>query len=237
MSPLRLVTLDVTNTLIKVLGGVGSNYAKVASIYGVKAEPEQLDATFRIVYKQYTTQYPNFGVSHGLTSMQWWDKVAKDTFAGVNCDPVALDRVSKHLYMHFSTSQGWELVPDAAQTIAQIKQAGLRVGVISNFDQRLEKILTTLSLRHYFDFVLCSSDIKIAKPDIEIFKLALEKANVHPEEAIHIGDNVTNDYFGARQAGLNALLLWEANKTVPENVSKEHVIYSLGEILSHLQFK
>ncbi|KAH3778150.1 haloacid dehalogenase-like hydrolase domain-containing protein 3 isoform X2 [Dreissena polymorpha] len=231
MSPIKLVTFDVTNTIIKILGGVGHNYAKVASLYGKNIDALTIDKSFRVVYKRNAEMYPNFGVNHGLTASKWWDKVVTETLTESGSDHENLDKIAKHLFLHFSTNQGWEVVEDAVETLSKLKAAGMQLGVISNFDERLEKILMQLALRHFFDFVICSATARFAKPDAGIFHLALEKAGVKACDAVHIGDHVVNDYNGSMNVGINGILYASSIKNIPENIDKSHIVSSLLDVI------
>lgn len=234
MSPVRLVTFDVTNTIIRVSGGVGHVYAKVAAMYNTSVDPADLDHSFPKVYRQYITKYPNFGVHDSLTPNKWWNMVVHDTFREAGCTHEKLDKIAQHLYVHFASGQGWEVLPGAVQTLEKLKSTGVKLGVVSNFDERLEKILTHLALLHYFQFVLSSALLKCAKPSSEIFRMATEKGDCKPEEIIHVGDNVITDYEGARAAGMRALLYRDRTKDIPEGVDKANVVFTLADVCKFL---
>jgi putative hydrolase of the HAD superfamily len=82
---------------------------------------------------------------------------------------------------------------------------GVDLGVLSNFDSRLYSVLQSLGLRDYFKSITISTQVRTAKPDPEIFNIALQSHNCSPEEAWHIGDSITDDYHGARKAGLRGI--------------------------------
>lgn len=113
------------------------------------------------------------------------------------------------------------------------------MGVISNFDQRLESILEDVQIRQYFAFVLTSYDFGIEKPSLLIFEEALrliknlQEEEILPQEAMHIGDRVDNDYFGAKSAGWNALLIKHNNEIDESKVPRENVFGSLKELQKH----
>lgn len=82
---------------------------------------------------------------------------------------------------------------------------GIRTGVISNitYDGELVKErITTMLSDHEFEFIIATSDYMFRKPNRRIFELALEKADLRPEEVWYIGDNYECDVVGARNAGL-----------------------------------
>ncbi|KAK3605921.1 hypothetical protein CHS0354_017827 [Potamilus streckersoni] len=235
----KLITFDITNTIIRVMGSVGQQYANVAGIYGLKADACNLDQSFKSAWKKQNAQYPNFGCQQGLSSYKWWTDLVKNCFteAGHSGNDKLLT-IANHLYVHFSTCKGWEIFPTSVcATLDEIKRKypTMKYGVISNFDDRLDKILQSLAIRHYFDFVLPSGLAKVAKPDKKIFHLALDIASVQPSEAIHVGDNVTNDYFGAQGVGMTALLLCHVGQSVSKEVDENYVIHNLSGILNHIK--
>ena len=117
--------------------------------------------------------------------------------------------MSHHLLKHFSTSLPFEIIDGSLPVIQYLSDKNIKLGVISNYDKRLETILVQLGLRHYFSFVLDSYSVGVAKPDPLIFSSALKKSgiDINPENALHIGDNIDFDYLGAREAGWQSLLV------------------------------
>ena len=97
------------------------------------------------------------------------------------------------------------------------------VGVISNFDERLESILASTKLLPYFSFVVTSYSHGVEKPNVSIFEEALRLAShkhgidIAPEEAIHIGDTLLNDYIGAKNARWNAVIVNHQDHLIDEN--------------------
>lgn len=86
-----------------------------------------------------------------------------------------------------------------------LKDKGIRTGVISNIAyapsvvaERIQKLLPENS----FEFIITSSNYIFRKPNGRIFDLALEKAQLAPEEVWYIGDQYECDIKGSRNAGL-----------------------------------
>ncbi|XP_032219533.2 haloacid dehalogenase-like hydrolase domain-containing protein 3 [Nematostella vectensis] len=203
----RLITLDATNTLFRVRGSVGYQYAKSAmDQLGYQLSAANIDKEFRKAYKMYWTKYPNFGAAHRITSKQWWEKVVRKTFDG-NIHSEEIEAFSVHLYNHFATGDPWEVFPEVMHVLTQLKGEEVTLGVISNFDERLEQILDSLKLREFFSFILTSRKVDVCKPSPEIFRLALKMSGVHSKEALHVGDNLELDVLGASSAGFSSLLL------------------------------
>lgn len=99
------------------------------------------------------------------------------------------------------------LEPAAEPALDLARQAGLRTAVISNSNGTIADILGTLGLARHLDFIIDSSKVGVEKPDPRIFRVALDRAGLRPEEAAYIGDLYSIDVLGARAAGLQAVLL------------------------------
>ncbi len=97
--------------------------------------------------------------------------------------------------------------PHAESALAAVQRAGLVAAVISNSNGSIRGILDRLGLSGYLDFVLDSSEVGVEKPDPRLFRLALERVGVAPDEAAYVGDLYSVDVLGARAAGLEAVLL------------------------------
>jgi HAD superfamily hydrolase (TIGR01509 family) len=102
----------------------------------------------------------------------------------------------------------WSSVADgAAESLVRLRQAGLRLGVVSNSDGRVEEALEAAGLLAYFDVVIDSARVGVEKPDPRIFHAALSALNVSPADALFVGDLYEVDILGARAAGMDAVLL------------------------------
>ncbi len=101
---------------------------------------------------------------------------------------------------------------DTRTALTRLRAAGLRLGVVSNSDGRVEAALEAAGLREYFDVVLDSALVGVEKPDPAIFHAALEALGVRPDEALYVGDLYEVDVVGARAAGMEAVLLCGAGQ-------------------------
>jgi putative hydrolase of the HAD superfamily len=102
----------------------------------------------------------------------------------------------------------WSSVTEgAAESLSRLREAGLKLGVVSNSDGRVERALEAAGLRAYFDVVIDSALVGVEKPDPRIFQAALDALGVAPQEAMYVGDLYEVDVLGARAAGIEAVLL------------------------------
>ena len=105
------------------------------------------------------------------------------------------------------TPQQMVLFDDVLHTVGELKGNGLTVGLISNMAQDLTVLTESLGLNKYLDIVLTSQIAGAEKPHARIFLMALELAQVGPQEAVHVGDQYHGDVVGARNVGIHPVLV------------------------------
>ncbi len=210
---LRVIFFDVVGTLLRVRGSVGQAYSQVAAEYGVGVDPQALDRAFAQAFA--SAPPPACGGLSGSSLLAWerawWQQVVRQTFAGVgSLADFGEERFAAffaHLFEYFAGADPWELYPETLPVLQALQGEGIRLGVISNFDSRLPRVLQALGLEGYFSSLTLSTQVGYAKPDPRIFQAALETQGIPPEAACHIGDSYREDYQGATAAGLRALWL------------------------------
>jgi putative hydrolase of the HAD superfamily len=123
------------------------------------------------------------------------------------------------------------LYPEVKEVLAELKQRGLKLGLISNgYEEEINLILEQTDLeKTTFDITVGVDTTKNVKPNPDVFKYALKKLDVKAEEAIFVGDNVEVDYKGAENAGLHTLLIDRTEKH-----RGLRIIRNLKEILSQI---
>eukprot|EP00622_Pseudochattonella_farcimen_P005290 FR740873.1.p1 GENE.FR740873.1~~FR740873.1.p1 ORF type:complete len:246 (+),score=24.96 FR740873.1:1-738(+) len=110
----------------------------------------------------------------------------------------------------FGGTEGWSLNIDTLMVLDKLKEwqdtgDGPRLGVISNFDERLPKLLHALGISHYFDIIITSKECGMEKPCRQIFDIAPTRLGLYDRTAaIHVGDSFSKDIVGATAAGWNA---------------------------------
>ncbi len=94
--------------------------------------------------------------------------------------------------------------PDAEPLLVSL--AGkYQLGVIANQPDGTEARLKDYGLLSFFSVCISSTELGIAKPDPEIFRVALSKAGCRPEEAVMIGDRIDNDIKPAKALGMQTV--------------------------------
>ena len=97
--------------------------------------------------------------------------------------------------------------PDAAPALSALRDRGLRLIAVSNWDCALPRVLERCGIERMLDGVVTSAEAGARKPDPAIFIAALELAGCEAGEALHVGDTAEEDVAGARAAGIRPLLI------------------------------
>ena len=137
--------------------------------------------------------------------------------------------------------------PHLKETIETLHGMGLRLGMISNIISTtlVPKVLEAYGVAQYMECVVMSSSTGIRKPDPAIFRIAMDELGVTPEETGYVGDTISRDVLGARNAGLGlavrlnnpSIAHRDAAFTGPDAPRADYVInelYELPEILRRL---
>jgi putative hydrolase of the HAD superfamily len=210
----KVIFLDAVGTLFGVRGHVGQVYASIAQEFGVRVDPSLLNRSFIHSFRSAPAMaFPGIDpLDIPKREYEWWQAVTLYTFKQAD----VLDQFTDFsgffakLYKHFATPQPWFIYPDVLPALKQWRSQGISVAIISNFDSRLYPLLDALNLTLFFSSVTISTEVGAAKPDPKIFYTALQKHNCTPEAAWYVGDSKTEDYWGAKGAGLRSFLIQRA---------------------------
>jgi putative hydrolase of the HAD superfamily len=212
----KVIFLDAVGTLFGVRGSVGEVYSAIAQRYGVQVPIDPLNQAFVQAFAN--TNPPVFPGCYPdeipQCEFEWWRVIAQRTFqqVGVLHQFVDFDDFFDQLYNYFATAEPWFIYPDVLPALQAWQRIGIEMGIVSNFDSRLDYVLDALNLKEFFTSITVSTQAGVAKPDSRIFSIALQKHLCEPQEAWHIGDSFSQDFQGAKAAGIRAILLERKNQ-------------------------
>jgi putative hydrolase of the HAD superfamily len=120
--------------------------------------------------------------------------------AGPGARSCALDVVRQ-----WERHENFFLYEDALPTLTVLREAGLRIALVSNGQRDLEEFAE----HHRLDVDACVGSVSHGrvKPHRSIFDAALTALDARPEEAAMVGDSYSDDIEGARALGMRAILL------------------------------
>jgi putative hydrolase of the HAD superfamily len=205
---IRAVFFDAGDTLLRADPPVETVYREAFARHGVSASPEDVHAavhaTWRDVDLARERGEERWGGAGGEAG--FWRRFVGTVFGRVG-GSVLPEPLLAGLVAHFAAEWHWAVYPETRAVLAELRARGLRLAVVSNWDSTLPSLLGRLDLAAAVDDVVVSALVGVSKPARGIFDEAVRRAGVAHAEALHVGDSLTDDYHGARDAGLSSLLL------------------------------
>ena len=116
------------------------------------------------------------------------------------------DKCFQSLHEHFARAEAWAVEPGAGDVLAELQGRRVGLGLCSNFDHRLHTVLAGLPELRPIQWVVISSEVGWRKPAAAFYAAVARCAQLAPEQILVVGDDRDNDYLGARQAGMQAVL-------------------------------
>jgi HAD superfamily hydrolase (TIGR01549 family) len=130
----------------------------------------------------------------------WWLTIFESLFP--QSPPVA-----RRMWTLFKANYFDSLFPDTLPILRRLKKRGIPLGIVSNYGTNLLDLLPKLKIYEYFDFVIVSAIVGVAKPHPKIFQMAIEEAGAPPDQILYVGDNPEDDIRGANYLGIDAVLI------------------------------
>lgn len=205
----RLVCLDAGFTLLAPRRALTAALRGVLAEHGHEVTDEELHRAWEVADRWFWDDY------HRPMNDTWGDDARIDAtwrqYHALMLAELGLADLQHELIDTILAAQyaadAWELYPDALPAVRELRAAGVRLGILSDWGSNLLQIIDGLGLTSEFDFVVASGAVGLSKPDPAFFRLAATQAGVPPGEAVMVGDSVRADIDGARSAGMDAVLI------------------------------
>lgn len=221
-SELQAVTFDVAHTLIHS-PKMANIYNEVLGRHGIKVSIAALRKEVSWVWKELSCQTSpvkdRFSL-HPKGAKGWWHQFLTRLCQRLELSPPT-QFASAELFDRFAHAHAWELYSDVRPALAMLKDKGLKLGIVSNWDSRLPALLSDLGLAELFEQITFSSQEHLEKPNPSIFLSCLSAMGVPPENALHVGDHPIDDFEGAQAAGMHAVLI---DRKSPADLHLQHLL-------------
>ena len=216
---IRAVFFDAGGTLLRTAEPVGRTYARLAGHYGWQPSEDRLEQGFRAAWKERTQA----GASpDGTLGREGWKKILRASVeAGGLPETFPFEDYFEEVYTHFARPDAWRDFPETEKALAGLRQKGVQVGILSNWDPRLRQVLTGFEWAGRLDAVVISEEIGAEKPNPRIFREAERAGGWGAQECALVGDDPVSDRGGAEAAGWRWALVERPKR-------------GLGEALAHL---
>lgn len=208
---IRAVTLDATGTLFELVDLAGT-YRTILARHGVELDHATLARLLPELWRETAcTSDParDRFASHPEGARGFWRDLVRRLFERALLPPPSRF-LDAELFDTFARAEPWRIFPEVLPLLDELARRQLALAVVSNWDERLPRLLSALGLLERFDVLVFSQEVGVEKPHRAIFEAALERLGVAPHETLHVGDRKLEDAEGARAAGLEALWLVRA---------------------------
>jgi putative hydrolase of the HAD superfamily len=200
---LRAIFFDAVGTLIFPEPSAAAVYFEVGRRFGSRLQLAEIGKRFRSAFASQEAQDREASLrTSEERELRRWRDIVGQVLDDVD-DPSACFAA---LFAHFARPEAWRVNADAALVLSELKRRGHVLGMASNYDSRLRRVVAGLPELAGIDHLIISSEVGWRKPAPEFYTAVCRAAGVPPEQIAHVGDDVDNDYRAACQAGLHAVL-------------------------------
>jgi putative hydrolase of the HAD superfamily len=200
----RAVYFDAVGTLIHPSPSASVIYAEVGARYGSRLTSDLIARRFSIAFaKQEEHDHGAGWRTSEAREIERWRTIVAEVLDDVR-DPQAC---FAELYQHFAQPSAWSGDDAVVSVLDALTNRGYLLGLASNYDQRLGRVLAGLQPLAGIKNVIISSEIGWRKPGRQFFAAVCRQASLPPEQILYVGDDLGTDYTGAVAAGLKAVLI------------------------------
>ena len=226
MAALRAVLFDVDFTLARPGPELGpEGYLRAGERHGLRLEPGRYEAA-RDAALVDLHRHPELEHDDEI-----WYRFTERIVRGMGGDADSAYACAVEITRAWERHENFELYDDVADTLAVLRSAGLRIGLISNSARDVREFA-----RHHgldVDAGISSFHHGRSKPHASIFRAVLDLIEVEPAEAVMVGDTIADDVEGALALGMRAILL-DREGVHPEF---EPRVESLNDLLARLEIR
>jgi len=201
----KAVFFDAVGTILFPDPPVSRVYGRIAQEFGGDVpDPDQLRQQFRASFK---LEEERDRLAEWRTSEDWevtrWRRIVGSCMKNVSDAEGAFQA----LFQHFATSEAWKLHPETDAVLSELERRGLVIGMGSNYDARLQSVVAGHEPLKKLQHVVISSLVGWRKPGRGFFDAVHEATGLPAESILFVGDDVQNDYEGAKAVGMRVVLL------------------------------
>lgn len=170
----------------------------------IAASPETFNQSLTARAKEYKTWAED--TMRELPSVRIWKEYFLKDY---NVDEEALRQHAETLSFYYDSARFQCLPrPYVKETLRELRDMGILQAIANNIMSTtfVPHYVQQNGLEEYFSFILMSSEIGIRKPSAEIFHMAAQRLGVLPGECAYVGDTISRDVRGVRNAGLAIMI-------------------------------
>jgi putative hydrolase of the HAD superfamily len=198
------VFFDAVGTLLHPVPPALEVYAAAGRRHGSRHDAATIAARFTTAFERQEQIDHQSGLrTDEDRELRRWRSIVAEVLDDVG----GPEKCFQELYQHFAQPSAWGCEPGAGEVLDTLASRGLLVGIASNFDHRLHRLVQELPELRAVQQVVISSEVGWRKPARELFEAVAAAARLVPSRILFVGDDWVNDCQGAGAAGMRAVLL------------------------------
>jgi HAD superfamily hydrolase (TIGR01549 family) len=198
---------DVGETLVHPVPSFPELFARIVGEAGHRRDADDVVTASAAVRRRFS-EASRDGVLWTLTpesSRAFWLEVYELMLESL--DLPAADGLRERLYAGFTDLTNYDLFDDVSATLDDLVGTGVTLGIVSNFESWLEDLLGLLGVRDRFPVRVISGLEGLEKPDLRIYRLALQRAEAPAHATAFVGDNPEFDVAPPAALGMFPVLI------------------------------
>ena len=224
------VSFDVGETLLRPYPSFAISFRRTCLRNGLRltnAQASRVDAEATARSADYQRRGLRYSASTE-SSREFWLSIYRETLHSLGVEAAIAERLANALYADFTRSGAYRLFADARPALRRARRRGLKVGILSNWEAWLARLLSELDLTRHLDFVTISALAGHEKPAPDIFLAAARSAGHPPDRIVHIGDSLHHDVAGARAVGITPILVDRSDRHPEADCIRVRSLSELG---------
>ncbi len=206
---INIVSFDAAHTLVDVNWNPGGFAVQMITELGETTDNQLAIETYNNLMFSRWGHFKQLNLQRNhAVCQEFWRELTADWASkmGLRLDP---DRISEHATqrIYASDSPVYKVFEDSIPALEALKERGVRMIVVSNWDVSLHLVLESFNLAGYFERIFASLEWGPEKPDPALFSIVEWEMSLSPREFLHVGDNPLDDFQGARGADWHAALI------------------------------
>jgi HAD superfamily hydrolase (TIGR01549 family) len=229
---IEAVTLDFYNTLVyhKRGTGRGVELMEYLNSQGLHSDPWEHQVLYDLFDRHATDYSPKFSTEE---KRRYLRRLTARLFNRLNVK-ISAAATEEHV------TAVWQLLgpnslrvyPEVLRALEALRNSGYPLAIISNWQCGLAHYCHELGFAGFFEHVIASAEVGIAKPDPMIFRDVCKRMRVPCDRVLHVGDSLVDDVEGARGVGMQVLMIQRNREPLDANIQ---TIRSLDEVVELLR--
>lgn len=228
----KAILFDLDDTLFSLSGCEAEALQRTLDRAGLASE---LAADCADTYAAISALYWSARTADGYTQYSREEVIEfswRDFLSAHDLDASRSAELAQRFWIEFCRSRA---LNPGARTVLQRLSLKYRLGMITNgYSDSQRGRLAAAGLLDFFNPLLISEEVGVAKPDVGIFEMALTKLELSPKEVLYVGDSISHDREGSLRAGIDFCHYCPSRGACDELPDARYRIAELTDLISLL---